>query len=168
MALPEETNIYVCHDYPTQHRTHESKVTVGEQREYNIHVKDGISKRFCIIDGAMNDLIRPTLYNAYHKIKPLSKVAANTPNVIMDVVGPICESGDFIARDRKLPMFAEGDFLAIMTSGAYSAAMGSTYNSRPLAPEVLVDGDKYATIRRRLTVDDMLDLECLPSWFKRE
>ena len=133
-----------------------------------LFVKDGISKRFCIIDGAMNDLIRPTLYNAYHKIKPLSKVASNAPNVIMDVVGPICESGDFIARDRKLPMFAEGDFLAIMTTGAYSAAMGSTYNSRPLAPEVLVDGDKYATIRRRLTVEDMLDLESLPSWLQRE
>ena len=132
-----------------------------------LFVKEGVSKRFCIIDGAMNDLIRPTLYNAYHKIRPLSEVANNTPNVIMDVVGPVCESGDFIAKDRRLPMFAAGDFLAIMTTGAYAAAMGSTYNTRPLAPEVLVDGDKYATIRRRLTVEDMLDLECLPNWFEK-
>ena len=116
----------------------------------------------------MNDLIRPTLYNAYHKIRPLSEVTPNAPNVIMDVVGPICESGDFIAKDRSLPMVAAGDYLAIMTTGAYAAAMGSTYNTRPLAPEVLVDGDKYAIIRRRFTVEDMLDLERLPNWFQKE
>ena len=129
-----------------------------------LFVKDGMFKRFCIIDGAMNDLIRPTLYNAYHSVVPLDEPGLNSTYSLMDVVGPICESGDFIAKDRSLPMLAAGDYLAVKTAGAYAAVMGSTYNTRPLAPEVLVNGDKYAIVRRRLTADDLIGLESLPDW----
>ena len=133
-----------------------------------LFVKEGLAKRFCIIDGAMNDLIRPTLYSAHHEIVPVFEAAATSPHVIMDVVGPICESGDYIAKDRSLPMVVAGDLLAIRTTGAYAAVMGSTYNTRPLAPEVLVNGDEFAVIRRRFTVEDMLGLESFPAWLQDE
>jgi len=129
-----------------------------------LFVKEGLAKRFCVADVAMNDLIRPTLYNAHHEIVPVVEAAPGSPHLIMDVVGPICESGDYIAKDRDMPNVAAGDLLAIRSAGAYAAVMGSTYNSRPLAPEVLVSADDFAVIRRRFTVDDMIDLETFPDW----
>ena len=129
-----------------------------------LFLKEGVAKRFCIIDGAMNDLIRPTLYSAHHEIVPVLKTPVALPQVVMDVVGPICESGDYIAKDRSLPVVDAGDLLAVRTAGAYAAVMGSTYNTRPLAPEVLVNGDAFAVIRRRFTAEDMLELESFPDW----
>ena len=129
-----------------------------------IFVKEGTAKRFCIVDGAMNDLIRPTLYSAHHEIVPVREPQSGVQLLDMDVVGPICESGDYIAKGRALPPLDSGDLLAVRTAGAYGAVMGSTYNTRPLAPEVLVDGDDYAVIRRRFTVEDMLALETIPDW----
>ncbi len=129
-----------------------------------LFVKEGLAKRFCIIDGAMNDLIRPTLYNAYHEVVPVIEHPSGAPRLKMDVVGPICESGDYIAKDRDMVLAAAGDLLAIRTTGAYAAVMGSMYNTRPLAPEVLVNGADYTVIRRRFTVDDMIELESFPDW----
>ena len=129
-----------------------------------VFIKEGVAKKFCVVDGAMNDLIRPTLYNAHHEIVPVREPADGVDNLSMDVVGPVCESGDYIAKDRTLPPLAAGDLLAVRSAGAYGAVMASTYNTRPLAPEVLVDGDDYAVIRRRFTVEDMLALESLPPW----
>ena len=132
-----------------------------------IFVKEGVAKQFCIVDGAMNDLIRPTLYSAHHEIVPVVEPETVVDYSQMDVVGPICESGDYIARDRALPPLAPGDLLAVRTAGAYGAVMGSTYNTRPLAPEVLVNGDDHAVIRRRFTVDDMMRLESMPPWLEQ-
>jgi len=129
-----------------------------------IFVKEGIDRKFCIIDSAMNDLIRPTLYNAYHAIVPLSEPESGATTTKMDVVGPICESGDYFAKGRELPPIADGDLLAVRTVGAYAAVMSSAYNSRPLAPEVLVNGDQYSIIRKRVTIDDMINFESLPDW----
>ena len=131
-----------------------------------LFLKEGLAKLFCIIDGAMNDLIRPTLYSAHHAILPVFEANAASPHVTMDVVGPICESGDYIAKDRSMPMVSAGDLLAVRTVGAYAAVMGSTYNTRPLAPEVLVNHDQFTVIRRRFTVEDMLRLEKLPDWLE--
>ncbi len=131
-----------------------------------IFVKQGTAKRFCIVDGAMNDLIRPTLYSAHHEIVPVTEQQSGVDLLEMDVVGPICETGDYIAKDRALPPLDSGDLLAVRTAGAYGAVMASTYNTRPLAPEILVDGDDYAVIRRRFTVQDMLALESLPPWLE--
>ncbi len=131
-----------------------------------IFIKTGTAKRFCIVDGAMNDLIRPTLYNAHHEIVPVTEAETGVDLLEMDVVGPICESGDYIAKGRKLPPLQSGDLLAVRTAGAYGAVMSSTYNTRPLAPEVLVDGSDHAVIRRRFTVQDMLSLESLPPWLQ--
>ena len=133
-----------------------------------IFVKEGVAKQFCIVDGAMNDLIRPTLYSAHHEIVPVVEPETVVDYSQMDVVGPICESGDYIARDRALPPLAPGDLLAVRTAGAYGAVMGSTYNTRPLAPEVLVDGDDHAVIRRRFTVDDLMRLESMPPWLEKD
>jgi len=129
-----------------------------------IFVKEGIDRKFCIIDGAMNDLIRPTLYNAYHEIVPVNEPKPETQSVKMDIVGPICESGDYFAKGRDMPLVADGDLLAVRTVGAYSAVMSSAYNSRPFAPEVLVSGDQYSIIRKRVTIDDMIKLESFPEW----
>ena len=129
-----------------------------------IYVKDGVERRFCIVDGAMNDLIRPTLYDAHHEIVPVREAAANAELAEIDVVGPICESGDYLALGRALPAVAAGDLLAVRTAGAYAAVMSSTYNSRPLAPEVLVNGDQMAVVRKRMSVDQMINLESLPAW----
>lgn len=131
-----------------------------------LFVKEGLAKRFCVIDAAMNDLIRPTLYSAYHEIAPVVEPASGASHITMDVVGPICESGDYIAKDRDLPLPAAGDLLAVRTTGAYAAVMGSTYNTRPLAPEVLVNGGEFAVIRKRFTVEDMIGLERIPDWLQ--
>jgi diaminopimelate decarboxylase len=119
-------------------------------------------KNFVITDGAMNDLVRPSLYGSYHYIQPIVRSLKETE--IVDVVGPICESGDFLARDRGLPMPAAGDYLAVMSAGAYGFSMSSNYNSRPRAPEVLVKGDQYFVIRRRETWEDLVGPETIPDF----
>jgi len=129
-----------------------------------LFVKEGTAKNFCIIDGAMNDLIRPTLYGAYHEIVPIKSPQSDVPSTVMDIVGPICESGDYIAQNRDMPPVGADDLLAVRTAGAYAAVMASTYNTRPLAPEVLVNGDTYAVIRRRMTAEDLIGLESFPEW----
>jgi diaminopimelate decarboxylase len=122
-----------------------------------LYRKTNNSKRFLIVDAAMNDLLRPSLYGAYHEIVPVSRDSRQTE--ITDVVGPICETGDFFARDRKLPLVSEGDLLAILDVGAYGAVLGSNYNTRGRAAEVLVDGATTGLIRRRESVSDQLRLE---------
>jgi diaminopimelate decarboxylase len=125
------------------------------------YVKGG-DKTFVIVDAAMNDLIRPTLYEAHHDIQPVSH--SNLPRITADVVGPVCETGDYIAKDRSMAGVEEGDLLAIMSAGAYGAVMSSTYNSRPLIPEVLVDGARWAVIRRRPTIEALIALDAVPDW----
>jgi len=122
------------------------------------YVKKGHVKSFAIVDAGMNDLIRPSLYSAYHQIVPVvSKRTRNT--VLTDVVGPICESGDFLGKDRHLPELASHDLLAVRSTGAYGMAMASNYNSRPRPAEVLVSGKKAKVIRRRETMTDLMALE---------
>ncbi len=133
-----------------------------------VRAKPGAGKRFVVVDAAMNDLVRPTLYDAHHDIAPAVEPAPDAPRGLCDIVGPICESGDFIARDRLLPDFAEGDLLAARCAGAYGAVMSSTYNSRPLVPEVLVSGAAFAVVRRRWTVEEAMALERMPPWLAAE
>lgn len=130
------------------------------------YVKEGADKTFTIVDAAMNDLIRPTLYEAYHDIWPVDEAEGEMAPVQQDIVGPVCETGDYLALDRVLPSFEPGDLMAVMTAGAYGAAMSSTYNSRLLVPEVLVKGDTYAVIRARPTYDDLIAADKLPGWLK--
>lgn len=120
-------------------------------------------KRFVIVDGAMNDLIRPSFYDSYHAIWPVNQQPGAEP-VVADVVGPICETGDYLARDRELPPFRRGDLMAVMSAGAYGFAMSSNYNSRPRAAEVLVHGDRYCVIRARETLEDLIRGERRPEW----
>ena len=121
-----------------------------------LYRKDTGQKQFVIIDAAMNDLIRPALYDAYHEIRPVNEARLGGPVETVDVVGPVCESGDFVAKDRELAQAQEGDLLAIMSAGAYGFAMSSNYNTRPRAVEVLVDGDSYTIVRRRETYEDLV------------
>ncbi len=129
-----------------------------------IYAKRGSEKTFTIVDAAMNDLIRPTLYEAEHEIWPVREAAKSEPPLTQDIVGPVCETGDYLALARKLPPFAAGDLLAFMTAGAYGAAMSSTYNSRLLVPEVLVKGADYAVVRPRPSYDDLIALDRVPDW----
>jgi diaminopimelate decarboxylase len=129
-----------------------------------IYAKRGRDKLFTVVDAAMNDLIRPTLYEAEHEIWAVDEAANRKPPVVQDVVGPVCETGDYLALDRGLPPFAAGDLLAFMTAGAYGAAMSSTYNSRLLVPEVLVRGGDYAVVRPRQTYEELIGLDRLPEW----
>jgi len=129
-----------------------------------IFVKEGAGRRFTIVDGAMNDLIRPTLYEAYHEVWPVSEARAAAAPVLQDIVGPVCETGDYLAVERKLPPFEPDDLIAVMTAGAYGAVMSSTYNTRLLVPEVLVDGAEYAVVRPRPTYDELIGLDRLPPW----
>ncbi|HVX79180.1 MAG TPA: diaminopimelate decarboxylase [Bradyrhizobium sp.] len=129
-----------------------------------IYVKHGEAKNFVIIDAAMNDLIRPTLYEAHHDILPVHQPAMGTPTMVADVVGPVCESGDYLALDRKLAQPKAGDLLAIMTAGAYGAVQSGTYNTRPLVPEVLVKDDQYAVVRPRLDVDALIAMDKQAPW----
>ncbi|NQV47205.1 MAG: diaminopimelate decarboxylase [Rhodospirillaceae bacterium] len=131
-----------------------------------IYVKEGATRNFLIVDAAMNDLTRPSLYDAYHDIVAISEPAAGDKSDTYDVVGPICETGDTFCRERSLPRQAAGNLLAVRTAGAYGAVMASTYNTRALVPEVLVRGGDYAVVRRRLEVEDLLDIEQQPSWLK--
>lgn len=127
------------------------------------HVKHGTGKKFLILDAAMNDLMRPSLYDAYHAVLPLKKGRGST---VYDVVGPVCETGDTFLTNEKLPPMKDGDLVAIMTSGAYGAVMSSNYNTRPLAPEVLVHGKKTDLIRRVQTVEDLIRNDIIPAWIK--
>jgi diaminopimelate decarboxylase len=129
-----------------------------------IYVKEGQGRRFTIIDAAMNDLIRPTLYEAHHDVWPVTEPKGVHDLVAQDLVGPVCETGDYLALDRPLPAFNSGDLIALMTAGAYGAVMSSTYNTRPLVPEVLVNGDTYAVVRPRPTYDDLIGQDRLPPW----
>lgn len=121
------------------------------------YLKEGPARNFAVVDAAMNDLLRPALYDAWHDIRPVV-VRSGTPGKRYDVVGPVCETGDFLGQDRALAV-AEGDYLAVMSAGAYGAVMSSNYNTRLRAPEVLVDRDRYCVVRRRETLSDLLALE---------
>jgi diaminopimelate decarboxylase len=129
-----------------------------------LFVKRGEAKNFVIVDAAMNDLIRPTLYEAHHEIRPVVEATPDVPRLRADVVGPVCESGDFLALDRDLPEPQPGDLLAVMSAGAYGAVQAGTYNTRPLVPEVLVDGTDWALVRPRLDADQLIALDRLPPW----
>jgi len=129
-----------------------------------IYMKEGENRAFAIVDAAMNDLIRPSLYDAYHDILPVRQPAVGTGTRKVDVVGPVCETGDTFARARPLPPLEPEDMIAFMSAGAYGAVMASTYNSRPLVPEVLVNGAEFAVVRRRPSFEEMLALEAIPAW----
>jgi len=129
-----------------------------------LYVKQGAAKIFTIVDAAMNDLMRPTLYEAYHEILPVVEPASGTQTIVTDVAGPVCETGDFLALARELPELRAGDLIAVMTAGAYGAVLASEYNSRLLVPEVLVAGNRYSVTRPRPGYDDMLAKERLPNW----
>jgi len=129
-----------------------------------VYAKEGVDKTFTVVDAAMNDLIRPTLYEAHHEIWPVDQGKLSMPPVVQDIVGPVCETGDYMALERKLPPFEAGDLLAVMTAGAYGAVMASTYNTRLLVPEVLVKGQEASVIRPRPTYDDLIGLDHLPEW----
>jgi diaminopimelate decarboxylase len=121
-------------------------------------------RRFLVLDAAMNDLVRPAMYEAYHDVRPVVEAADDAKRLDYDIVGPVCESGDTFARDRRLPALKAGDLVAFMSAGAYGAVMASEYNSRPLAPEVLVSGDRFAVVRPRPTYEAMLAAEPLAPW----
>ena len=129
-----------------------------------IYVKRGEAKTFVIADAAMNDLIRPTLYEAHHEIRPVREPAPDAAQITADVVGPVCETGDYLALDRKMAEPQEGDLLAIMSAGAYGAVQAGTYNTRALVPEVLVKGDQWALVRPRLDVEALIAMDRMPNW----
>ena len=129
-----------------------------------IYLKHGEGRDFLILDAAMNDLIRPAMYDAHHDIVPLVEPAPGATLAPMDVVGPVCETGDTFARARALPPLVAGDLVAFRSAGAYGAVMASEYNVRPLVPEVLVRGDQFAVIRRRPTYDEMISRDTIPPW----
>ena len=131
-----------------------------------IYVKQGASRSFTIVDAAMNDLLRPTLYEAYHEIWPVEEAKLEGPMMVTDVAGPVCETGDYLALARSLPELESGDLIAVMTAGAYGAVLASEYNSRLLVPEVLVAGSDYCVTRPRPSYEDMLAAELLPDWLK--
>jgi diaminopimelate decarboxylase len=121
-------------------------------------------RRFIIVDAAMNDLIRPALYDGWHDIVPVAEAAPDAPFSEADIVGPICESGDTLAKDRAMPPLAPNDLLAVRGAGAYGAVMASTYNSRPLVAEVMVKGDQYAVIRPRQSIADLIARDHPAAW----
>jgi diaminopimelate decarboxylase len=133
-----------------------------------LYVKEGSTRTFVIVDAAMNDLMRPALYAAYHGIVPVVEPSERTPLREVDVVGPVCETGDTFATDRPLPPVAAGDLLALRSAGAYGAVMASTYNVRPLVPEVLVSEDRFAVIRPRMNVEELLARERIPGWMRED
>ena len=128
-----------------------------------LYRKKSGEKRFLIVDAGMNDLIRPSLYGAYHEIRPVVEPTTNE-KFVTEVVGPICESGDFLAKDRQMPNVKQGDLLAIMSTGAYGFSMASSYNSRPRVPEVMVKGDEHYIVRERETYNDLIKGEKVPRW----
>lgn len=133
-----------------------------------IYVKQGAAKTFVVVDAAMNDLIRPTLYEAYHEIRPVVRPAPDHPRIKADVVGPVCETGDYLGQDRDMPAVEPGDLLAVHSAGAYGAVQACTYNSRLLVPEVLVKKGRHAVVRPRPTYEELLGLDRLPSWLDED
>ncbi len=131
-----------------------------------IYVKDSGDKTFVIVDGAMNDLIRPTLYEAYHGIRPVVQPAADCPRIKADVVGPVCETGDYLALDREMAAPQPGDLIAVSSAGAYGAVQAGTYNSRLLVPEVLVKGSQFHVVRPRGTYEQLIALDSVPAWLE--
>ena len=129
-----------------------------------IYVKRGEAKSFVIVDAAMNDLVRPTLYEAHHEIWPVRRPAVGAPRIRADVVGPVCETGDYLALDRELAEPAPGDLVAVMSAGAYGAVQAGTYNTRALVPEVLVRDAEWALVRPRVEVETLIGLDRLPKW----
>ena len=129
-----------------------------------LYVKQGDGRTFVIVDAAMNDLIRPTLYHAHHGVLPVLEPARDAETITADIVGPVCETGDYLALGRRLPAVRAGDMLAVLSAGAYGAVQAGTYNSRLLAPEVLVEGDRWAVVRPRPTYDDLIGLDRVPDW----
>ena len=129
-----------------------------------LYPKRGEAKTFIIVDAAMNDLIRPTLYEAYHDLLPVRLAEPGAASIVADVAGPVCESGDYLALDRTMPEPRSGDLLAIMTAGAYGAVQSGTYNTRALVPEVLVKDDQYAVVRPRVEVDALIAMDKSAPW----
>jgi len=129
-----------------------------------IYVKHGEAKNFVIIDAAMNDLIRPTLYEAHHDILPVRLAAPDARTIVADVVGPVCESGDYLALGRTMAEPGSGDLLAVMTAGAYGAVQSGTYNTRALVPEVLVKDDRHAVVRPRVEIDALIAMDRPAPW----
>ncbi|KQT58608.1 diaminopimelate decarboxylase [Methylobacterium sp. Leaf456] len=129
-----------------------------------VYVKPTEAKTFVIVDAAMNDLIRPTLYEAFHALRPLTEAAPDAARITADVVGPVCETGDYLALAREMPAVAAGDLIAVMSAGAYGAVQAGTYNSRRLVPEVLVSGDRAAVVRPRPSYEDLIRLDRVPEW----
>ena len=127
-------------------------------------VKETPERRFVILDAGMNDLVRPAMYDAHHDILPVVEPSSTDSLDLADIVGPVCETSDRFAQDRRLPSLASGDLMAFLTAGAYGAVMASSYNSRPLIPEVLVDEGKFAVVRRRPSFEEMIALEQAPAW----
>ena len=131
-----------------------------------ILVKPGVSKTFVIVDAAMNDLIRPTLYEAWHDVVPVRRPRPDAAMIRCDIVGPVCESGDYLAQNRDLAPLSAGDLIMVRSAGAYGAVMASSYNTRPLAPEVMVDGTRFAVVRPRPSIEEMLASERFPPWME--
>jgi diaminopimelate decarboxylase len=129
-----------------------------------VYVKQGADKAFVIVDAAMNDLIRPTLYDAHHDIRPVAEPGRDAARIVADVVGPVCETGDYLALSRDMPAVRAGDLLAVMTAGAYGAVQASTYNTRLLVPEILVRGAEHAVVRPRPRYEDLIGLDRMPGW----
>ena len=129
-----------------------------------LFIKRGASKTFVVVDAAMNDLIRPTLYDAHHDIRPVRKPRPGPPAMVADVVGGVCETGDYLALDRPLPPLESRDLIAIMTTGAYGAVQASNYNTRPLLPEILVNGAEWAVVRPRQTYDELIGADRMAPW----
>ncbi|MEM1266502.1 MAG: diaminopimelate decarboxylase [Pseudomonadota bacterium] len=131
-----------------------------------IYRKEGADRTFLVLDAAMNDLIRPAMYEAHHDVIPIVEPTPGTEVGPVDIVGPICETGDTFARERLMPPVADGDLVAFRSAGAYGAVMSSEYNSRPLVPEILVKGDQFAVVRRRPTFDEMIARDTIPEWLE--
>lgn len=129
-----------------------------------LYVKTGDARNFVVVDAAMNDLIRPTLYEAFHEIRPVHEAAADAPRLTVDIVGPVCETGDYLGLDRNLPVLQAGDLVSVGTAGAYGAVQSGTYNSRLLVPEVLVNGDRFHIVRPRTDFDQLIGLDSVPDW----
>ncbi|MGA0597622.1 diaminopimelate decarboxylase [Enterovirga sp. CN4-39] len=129
-----------------------------------VFVKQGENRTFVIVDAGMNDLIRPTLYEAHHDIVPVAEPGEGTARIRADVVGPVCETGDYLALGREMAEVKPGDLLAVMTAGAYGAVQAGTYNTRPLVPEIMVRGDRFSVVRPRQTYEDLIGMDRLPNW----
>lgn len=131
-----------------------------------LYLKKGEGRNFVIVDAAMNDFMRPTLYDAWQNVILVEKAAMNAPLINVDVVGPVCETGDYLALNRSMPLVAAGDFIVITGAGAYGAVMSNTYNSRLLVPEVLVQHMRYAVVRPRLDYAQLIGCDHIPDWIE--